>query len=417
MNSKQRIEKALEHNEISELAVDFGSTSVTGIHVSTVYRLRQYYGLDKPKTPVKVIEPFQMLGEIKDDLREIMCGDVKGIPDKGTIFGFENKNWKEWQLWDGIPVLVPELFNTKSNDDGSIYQYPQGDKSIAPSGKMPKKGLYFDSITRQKKTKEEELNPDDNIDFRVIEKNELSFIKKQTEKLFDNQTALIFSFGASDFGEIAFIPGLSVKDPKGIRDTTEWLISLNTRREHIRKIFERQCNIAIRSLEKIYDVIGNKIDIVFISGNDFGTQNSLIFSLDTYRDLFKPFHKKVAEWIHDNTGWKTMLHSCGAVYEMIPDFIEVGIDILNPVQISCKNMDPVKLKKEYGKDIVFWGGGVDTQRTLAFGTPKEVSEEVKRNIYIFKKNGGFVFNTVHNIQANVTIENIDAMINVLKEYR
>jgi len=124
---------------------------VTGIHVSTVYRLRQYYGLDKPKTPVKVIEPFQMLGEIKNDLREIMCGDIKGIPDKGTIFGFENKNWKEWQLWDGIPVLVPELFNIKSNDDGSIYQYPQGDKSIAPVVKCQKRAYILILLLDRKK--------------------------------------------------------------------------------------------------------------------------------------------------------------------------------------------------------------------------------------------------------------------------
>ena len=188
-------------------------------------------------------------------------------------------------------------------------------------------------------------------------------------------------------------------------------------KEYIKKVFSGQIEIAIENYKKVNDAIGEKIDMVQTSGNDFGMQQGLFVSKELYRDLFKPFNKEVNNWIHENTNWKSFMHTCGAVYDLIPDFVDAGFDILNPVQISAVGMDPIKLKKEFGNDIVFWGGGVDTQKTLPFGTPSQVKEEVKRLIDIFSPNGGYVFNTVHNIQANVPIENVTAMIEVIQEYR
>ena len=156
---------------------------------------------------------------------------------------------------------------------------------------------------------------------------------------------------------------------------------------------------------------------VWVSGTDFGSQKGLFISKELYRDLYKPFHIRVNNWMHENTQWKSLIHSCGSVYELIPDFIEAGFDVLNPIQVAASGMEPKKLKKEFGKDITFWGGGVDTQRTLMFGTPKEVKEEVKKMVDIFLPGGGFVFAAVHNIQANVPVKNIMAMIEAIRELK
>ena len=419
MKSRERIKTALVHKQPDILPVDFGSSPTTGIHVSVVYKLRQHYGLDKPGTPVKVIEPYQMLGEVAGDLKDVIGVDVAILEGKGTFFGYNKENWKEWKLNDGTPVLVPGLFNTEKNRDGSVYQYAEGDKSYPPSAKMPSKGFFFDSIERQKMIVEEELKPEDNIEeYKLISKKDLDYLKQKIDKLYNNtQWAIMGVIGSSGFGDIAFVPGPMLKDPKGIRGVEEWYVSTYTRKDYVKKVFSGQIEIAIENYRRIYEAIGNTIDTVYISGTDFGMQQGLFISLDAYRELFKPFHKKVTKWIHDNTEWKTFIHTCGSVYKLIPDLIEAGFDVLNPVQISAKDMDPVRLKKEFGKYIVFWGGGVDTQKTLPFGTPKEVREEVKRLVDIFSKGGGFVFNTVHDVQANVPIENILAMFEAIQDYR
>ena len=419
MNSRERIKSALTHKQPDKLPVDFGSSPTTGIHVSMVYKLRQHFGLDEIGTPVKVIEPYQMLGEIADDLKELIGVDVTNLEGNGTFFGYNKENWKEWKLNDGTPVLIPELFNTEINEDGSIYQYPCGDKSFPPCGKMPEKGFFFDGINRQKEIIEEKLDPSDNVeDFKIISEDDLDYLKKETEKLYkDTPYALMGIIGCSGFGDIVVVSGLTVKDPKGIRDVEEWYISTLTRKDYIKKVFEGQCEIAIENYKRIFSAVGNKIDAVYISGADFGMQQGLFTSKEAYKELYKPFHKRVTRWIHDNTKWKCFVHTCGAIYELIPDLIEAGFDILNPVQISAENMDPEILKREFGKYITFWGGGVDTQKTLPLGTPKEVKEEVKRLINIFNKDGGFVFSSVHNIQTNLPLENVLAMIEVIQEYR
>jgi len=158
------------------------------------------------------------------------------------------------------------------------------------------------------------------------------------------------------------------------------------------------------------------VDAVFICGTDFGTQKSTFCSPRTYRELYMPYYKQVNDWIHAHTGWKTFKHSCGAVETFIEGFIDSGFDILNPVQCSAAGMDPRHLKDAYGDRIVFWGGGVDTQKTLPFGTPGEIRGEVLRRCEIFSENGGFIFNTVHNIQANTPVENIAAMISAVREF-
>ena len=419
MNSRERIKKTLNHIQPDKLPVDFGGMLATGMNVSIIYKLRQEYGLDKPLTPVKVIEPFQMLGEISEDLKKIIGIDTVSLLGSKNFFGFENDNWKEWKLWDGTPVLVPEKFNTEKEKDGNVYMYAQGDKNYLPCAKMPEKGFYFDLIIRQEKIDDNNLKFEDNLEeFTIIDDEELENIKNKVEQLYNNTEYSIFaSLVQSGFGDIALVPGPTLKNPKGIRDITEWYMSLVSRKKYIKNVFEKQYKIALENYKRINDFAGNMIDVVFITGTDFGSQNSLFISKDLYKELFKPFHLKINNWIHENTGWKTFIHSCGAIEPLINEFIDAGFDILNPVQISAFGMDPYVLKKKYGKNISFWGGGVDTQKTLPFGTPKQVRDEVKKNIEIFISGGGFVYSTVHNIQANIPIENIVAMIEVINEYR
>lgn len=419
MNSRERVKKALSHKQPDILPVDIGGTTVTGMHASIVYKLRQYFSLDNPGTPVKVVELMQMLGEIKNDLKEITGIDCYALEGKGTIFGFDKENWKEWELFDGTPLLVPGLFNTTLNEQGGIYQYAKGDRNYSPSGVIPKDGYFFNPIIRKKEIDEKNLNFKDNLEeVEIISSEELIYLKDIAEDLYNNTNYSIISTSmVSDLGDIALIPGPNLKDPKGIRDITEWYISLYKRRDYIKKVFEYQTEIAIENYKRINEAMGKFIDVYFITGTDFGYQEGLMISKDVYSDLFKPFHKKINDWIHENTQWKSFIHTCGSVYELLLDFIEAGFDILNPVQISAKNMKPEKLKKEFGKYLTFWGGGVDTQKTLALGSTKEVKKEIKKLIEIFNVDGGFIFSAVHNIQPNVPIKNVIAMIEVIQKYR
>lgn len=419
MNSRERVILALNHEEPDRVPLDLGGSPVTGMHASTVYALRQALGLDPPGAPVKVIEPYQMLGEIKPDLWEALGVDVAGLSSPTTMFGFKNENWKPWKLFDGTPVLVPEKFNTEPDSEGNILMYPRGDRTAPPCARMPKGGLYFDALDRQERPLEwDNLDPVKNVEeYSSISSEEVEHYRREAERLY-NQTdkAVLANFGGTSFGDIALVPGLQLKHPEGIRDVKEWYMCHVRRPDYIYKVFEIQCEIALENLGKIYRAVRNRVAAVFVTGTDFGTQNGPIMSNRTYRKLYMPFHKRVNDWIHENTGWKTFIHSCGSIEPLIKDFIEAGFDILNPVQTSAANMDPQKLKSKYGDKITFWGGGVDTQRTLPFGTPDQVRREVHERIQIFAQGGGFVFNTIHNVQPRIPIENILAMYEALREY-
>jgi hypothetical protein len=419
MTSRERVNLILNHKVPDKIPLDLGGSGVTSMHVSSVYLLRQALGLDAPNTPVKVIEPYQMLGEIKPDLMDAIGVDILPLSGQKNMFGFKNENWRPWMTFDGTPVLVPEGFNTDPEPNGDIYLYPGGDQSAPASGRMPKGGWYFDAIVRQPPIDDDHLSVEDNLEeFGYISAEDLSYFKSEAEKLFNETDKAIFgSFGGTSFGDIALVPAPQLKSPKGIRDIEEWYVSTVMRRDYVYQIFERQCEIALANLEKIYQAVGNKIAAVFVTGTDFGMQTGTFISNKAYRDLYLPFHKIINDWIHQHTQWKSFIHSCGSVYALVPDFIEAGFDILNPVQCSAAEMDPQRLKKQFGNQIVFWGGSIDTQKTLPFGTPENVRKEVIERIKIFGPGGGFIFNAIHNIQAKTPVENIVALFETFNEYR
>ncbi len=418
MNSKERLKLALAHREPDLVPFDLGSSAVTGMHVSSVYQLRQALHLDPPGTPVKVIEPSQMLGEIDFDLVQALEVDTVGLSSPLTMYGFRKENWKEWRLFDGTPVLVPEAFNTEPEPDGSILMYAEGDRTAKPSARMPAGGFYFDNLERQLPLDEEKLDPEDNCDFRPVTPDQFEYLPDALRQLsMQPDKAIVANYWGAGYGDVALVPGPHLKNPRGIRSISEWYMSLVIRPDYVRQVFERQCANVLEYLAAFYPIVGNAIDVVCISGTDFGMQRGPLVSPRTYRELFKPYHRAVNDWIHRNTTWKTFIHSCGSNVALLPDLIEAGFDILNPVQTSAAGMDPKNLKECFGDRVTFWGGGIDTQRTLPFGTPEDIRREVRERIEIFGRGGGFAFSPIHNIQPRVPVENLLALFEAVREYR
>ncbi len=419
MNSRERVNLALNHREADRVPLDLGGSVVTGMHVSVVYKLRQALGLDTPGAPVKVIEPYQMLGETATDLLDALGVDVVPLRGRRNMFGFVNENWKPWTTFDGAPVLVPENFNTDPEPNGDLLMYPEGDRSALPSGRMPKDGFYFDAIIRQHPIDESKLNFEDNVEeFTPVTGEDLAFYRAEAERLYtETDRAIMGDFGGTGFGDIALVPAAWLKEhPKGIRDVAEWYMSTATRPDYVYNVFERQCEIGLANLARIYEAVGNRVSVVFITGADFGMQGGTLISPRAYRKLYQPFHKQVNDWVHAHTTWKTFIHSCGSVIALFEDFIDAGFDVVNPVQTSAAGMEPRELKRRFGERVTFWGGGVDTQHTLPYGAPDEVRAQVRERLEIFGPGGGFVFNTIHNVQPQTPIENVLALYETVREH-
>ncbi|MDF1569185.1 MAG: uroporphyrinogen decarboxylase family protein [Spirochaetaceae bacterium] len=412
MTSREKLKKSLSHQN-GPIPVDFGSNAVTGMHVSIVAQLREYYGLES--CPVKVVEPYQMLGEVDAELKSAVGIDVTGVFPYHTMFGFPLENWKEWRTPWGQEVLVPGNFNTKE-EGGDLVIFPEGDISAPPSGRMPEGGFFFDSIIRQPPIVEEELDPRDNTEeFPPISEAELDYYERECRGAAETDLGIIANFGGTAIGDISGVPGPGLKHPKGIRDVTEWYMSTLMRPDYLHEVFQRQTDVAVANLQKIFARVGNTPDAVFVCGTDFGTQDSQFCSVDTFRRLYTPYYKRINGWIHESTEWKTFKHSCGAVEPFMKEFIDAGFDIINPVQISAAGMDARPLKEKYGDYLVFWGGGVDTQKTLPFGTPDEVRSEVTERLEILSAGGGYVFNAIHNVQAKTPLDNVVTMLKTVAE--
>lgn len=415
MSSRERLQTALDHREPDRIPVDFNGTAVTGLHVACVSALREHFGLEK--RPVKVHEPYQMLGWIDEDLRQALGLDVQGVWGFETMFGFRNENWKPWRMDGGLEVLVSGHFRVTKDADGDTLIYPRGDVSAPPSGRLPRNGFFFDTIIRQKPIDEARLDPADNLEeFGPVTDAALDYFEIESRAAAGTGRGVIANFGGTALGDIALVPAPFLPRPKGIRDVEEWYVSTLTRKPYVHAVFEGQTAVALENLAKIRDRVGDRPQVVFVCGTDFGTQQSTFCSPATFRELYGPYYRRINDWIHSHTSWRTFKHSCGAVRSLIPAFIECGFDILNPVQLSAAGMDAPELKAEFGPDLVFWGGGVDTQKTLAFGNPEEVRAEVLSRCEVLGKGGGFVFNAVHNVQANVPLANVVAMFEAVREF-
>ncbi len=415
MTSRERVKSALNFRQPDRIPVDFGATAVTGIHASIVAKLREYYGLEK--RPVKIHEPFQMLGWVDDDLAAALGVDTVSAMPRGTMFGNLNTAWKPWRTPWGQEVLIAADTEFETVPDGSVAVYPGGDRTVGPSARLTSGGFFFDAIIRQEPFDEDNPSVEDNLEeFAILSDAVIGEIAASCREAVSTGRAVACGGPGTALGDIALVPATQLKAPKGIRDVAEWYMSLLLRPDFVKGVFERQTEIALENLKKLNLAAGKDIDVLFLCGTDFGTQISTFCNAETFRELYLPYYRRMTDYIHAETDWKVFKHSCGAVMPLIDCFIEAGFDILNPVQCSAAGMDPVELKRRFGRKLTFWGGGVDTQKVLPFGTPAEVKHQVLERCRIFGEGGGFVFNTVHNVQAKTPIENLAAMFDAIREF-
>ncbi len=415
MTSKERLQATLNHTQPDKMVIDFGATAVTGIHCKVVEGLREHYGLEK--SPVRIVEPFQMLGEVDEELQAIIGIDTVPLFGSRNMFDIDETVLHEQITPWGQKVLIAKDIDMTPNEKGDVHVYAKADKNYPPSAIMPNGCYFINAIERAQPVDDNKLNPDDNLEeIGYLSDSDLDFFSTKVDAMVASQKGVVASFGSTALGDIAFIPGMGLSNPKGIRTVEEWYMSTMIRPDYIHQIFDKQIDIAIENYRKLWAKVGSKVDVVFTCGTDFGTQNSQFCSPETFAELWLPHYKRMNDWIHENTTWKVFKHSCGAILPIIPGLIDAGFDIINPVQINAKDMDTHHLKAEFGSKATFWGGGVDTQKVLPNASASQIRDHVLGQCEILSKNGGFVFNSVHNVQANVPIANLVATFEAIKEF-
>lgn len=429
MTSRERVAAALRHEIPDRVPVDIGASSATGIQAVALDRLRRALGLEE-KT-VKVWEPMMMLGTVEEDVRAALGGDVVGIFSPVTLLGYRNERWKPWRLPNGTEVLMGEGFTCSSGPDGAVYAYAAGKasngkafagKAAGPAGqptaKMPSSGFYFDSIVRQEDLSRHtfDARADYADQLALFSEEDCRYYEKTSRALYDEtECALFGNFWQGGLGDIFLLPAPWLERPRGIRRPEDFYMAFYDHPGYVKELFEMQTEVCLKNLELYRQAVQNRIAAIAVSGTDFGTQKAPLVSPEFYREFFKPHHSAMNEWIHLRTDWKVLFHSCGSIGAFVEDFIEAGVDVLNPVQFTAAGMDLAALKEKYEKRVVFWGGGIDTQRTLPFGTPDEVARETRANVGIMAKGGGFVCAAVHNIQGPTPPENIVAFFDAIND--
>ena len=375
MTAKERVLKALNHEEPDRVPLDLGTTNVTSIHLNAYMRLKEYLGVDG-RGKAKIIERAQQLVKPEEEVLKLLGIDTRSVWLKRP---------KNWQM-------------ALREDNSYIDEW-------GVTRKKPQHSWYFDPVIfplREANIDDLEKypwpDPDDPERFKGL--------KQEAEKLYqENEYPII----------VDPTGGIPFQNAQNLRGFDIFFMDLMQNEKFAQVLMDKILNFQIGLLENLFKEIGSYIDVIKI-GDDLGAQNALLISPKSYRKLIKPRHKKLISFIKKKTKAKVLLHTDGAVYSLIEDFIEIGVDILNPLQVSAKGMDAKKLKKEFGDELCFWGG-IDTQKILPHGSTKEIKEEVKRIIDELAPEGGYILASVHNIQPDVPPENICTMYQTADEYR
>ncbi|MCL2835013.1 MAG: uroporphyrinogen decarboxylase family protein [Treponema sp.] len=418
MNSRERVVAVINHKIPDKVPVDLGGTCVSSISATAYYRLREALGLEKK--PVEIFEMLQFVAKVDDDVRQGLGVDTIPLPYPVDTLGNSLKERKEFITPIGIPALVSKNSEWDVLSDGSVVMYPCGDRSVPPSLHMLNDGMYFDNITdRIPEIDEDNLRPleDFKDDFSFISDDIAEHLLKESKRLFtETDYAVVGQFPGAMFGDSGLNPGPGIKRPRGIRKMDDWLMAHLLHPEYLEAVYDMQMEFVMRNLEIYRQAVGGNIQVILVNSADFGTQNAEMIAPEIYRKIYKPRCKRINDWIHENTNWKIMYHSCGSIVNLLDDFVEMGVDIINPVQLSAKGMDAKMLKEKYKGRLVFWGGGIDTQKTLPFGTPEEVRREALERLELLSKGSGYIFNPVHNIVGKTSVKNILAFFNAAKEF-
>ncbi|MDX1358941.1 MAG: uroporphyrinogen decarboxylase family protein [Clostridia bacterium] len=405
MNPRQIIRQAFNFKESDKIPLDFGGHRSSSIAVQAYKRLREYLGLEPSE--LYMYDVVQQLAVIEDDVLDVIGSDVVML---GPNLYKEPEFWKEWRLHDGTEVKIPKTIDIRTNDDGDYYVLsPKGVQSCI----QKKDCLYFEQIMfpyhgsddEEFPTLEEQMNeimwwhipcPPDSL--TIEEKGKLA---RKLRAETDRAVYGIFGGGHFEPGQQAF-------------RMDNFLMELAANPDRCVKFLDKLTEFHMKNLEKYLDHVGPYLDIIGF-GDDLGMQTGSQISPRMFDEMLKPRYKRMWSMVKEKMPHlKICLHSCGSIHNLLPSLIDAGMDSFNPVQISCRNMEPERLKKDFGDKVVFWGGGCDTSSMLSRGTPEQISEHVKYNVDIFSRNGGFVFQQVHNILADVPPENIMAMFNALQ---
>ncbi len=397
MTSRERVQKAINHEEADRIPIDFGGFGASTILAEPYHNLLEYMGINKS---IYIADTGQFLPLIDSEVKNIFQVDTAAcIPLYDGLGCRTDILKKEWAGYQNIPVLLSSDFLPEQKEDGS-WLYSCGASVL----KMPSDGYYFDMVEAPYKSLESARDVE-RVYIPLFSDKELNYLKKNTEMLRQNKDPFIIGEAMIGWSDIAG-PWLG---------TEKFYIDLISNPQLIHALFEKMNEVWIKKIDQLAGTIGAGIDAIPVY-NDLGSNQSGLYSNQMVRDLITPYIKRFMDHVERVSDYHIIFHSCGSVVQYIPDLIDAGIKILNPVQIGAKGMDAASLKKEYGSDLVFWGGAVDPQHTLMFGSAQEVESEVKKNIEILKKDGGFIFCNPHNIQAHVDPENIVSLFEAAKQY-
>ena len=412
MNSRERILAAINHKEPDRVPVDIGATPSSGISLVAHNNLVKHIGKENWKS--YVYDVVQEVVQPGDEFLDYFGVDVVDI---GRNFNQDPDYWHQLELIDGYSGLYPKWFNPVQQKDKSWLASNNKGEEI---GRMPHGATFFDQIVfpyidgfpDDYSKLGDAMNRSvwggfgftpwdwaDQPDFWTLLRKKTLELKAKTDK------ALLLGVGCNLFEWAMFL-----------RNMENFLTDLYLNPGEVHRMLDALMERHMDLLARVCDTVGDVVDIVKF-GDDFGMNSGPFIPVEIYNEFFHHRQKQMCDYVKANSPMKTMLHSCGGIYEIIPGLIDTGFDILNPVQINAVNMEPEKLKREFGKDITFWGGGADTKSILNNATPKQVKSHVKHNLDVFMKDGGFVFNTVHNIMPDVPPENIIAMFEAIQEFK
>jgi uroporphyrinogen decarboxylase len=397
MTSKERVLKAINHEVTDKVPVDLGSNIQATIHAYAYHNLKLALGISTGR--VEIMDTYIMAAKVEDAVIDAL--QVDAIPILSPFDGLGMSNGpekKEWIMPNGLKVFVSTDFNPRKQQDGSFIIEKNGFQF-----KMPDSGYYFDAIRYVLQDAETTGDVDNRFDFSGYGEKESEYFLEEAKRLKGSTKAVVGDVFAS----------FSAEDNFGYENA---MIYLMTERKLIQHFMERLTDMFIRNFDVFHAAVGDVADIMMMH-KDMGNQLGPMVDPEVAREVFFPLFKKYTSHIKAKSNYKIMMHNCGSIYEFFPDLIDAGIDIINPVQISAKNMEPERLKREFGKDICFWGGGVDTQHVLPDGTEDEVRRQVRDNARIFSRGGGFVFNPVHCVQAGVPSANIIAAFDEISRCR
>ena len=408
MNSRERVEKAVNFQIPDRVPIDLAGLKASGIASIAYDRLKKQLGIE---TVTRVQDARFMIAEVEDAVLRRLHADVLPI-DVTTIpaFARPETEWVPGTLYDGTQVrFTPDTRIAEDAEKNWILLNPDGSPT---SYRMPYGGHYFDDTSFDRGVG---IDPAAFKPVDTVSDENLELLAQYSRRMYEETDYALLGWG---YG-VCFL-GLSLITDRmsnvTMGEPSEWMVMLMTEPDTCHEMMNRSVEASIKCLELVHQAVGSRCFAWGIAADDSGTQRGEFINPDLWAEMIKPHYAKLCDWIHRHTAMKTFLHSCGSIRNLIPHFIEAGVDILNPVQTSATGMDAAELKQEFGDKIVFWGGGCDTQSVLGTATPAEIREHVRERIRAFSPGGGYVFNQIHNIQANVPAENILAMFDAAYEF-